>query len=133
MKGLYITRGIGMLTIKKMFSFIIVFLFVITGCSNNSSVEFNRDLKLNFDDFQSVLVTVDGSKVLDSNDKSLIKKIIKEINTSDKQFATEMEFDKGPEGMITLKGEKEVKISFFKESGRTIYGDYYIHTEFNFD
>jgi hypothetical protein len=122
-----------MLSIKQMFTFIIVFLLIITGCSKNSSVEFDRNYKLNFNDFHSVLVTVDGSIVLDSNDKSLIKKIIKEINTSDKQFATEMEFEREPEGLISLKGEKEVKISFFKESGRTIYGDYYIHTEFNFD
>jgi hypothetical protein len=33
-----------------------------------------------------------------------------------------------PEGLITLKGEKEFEISFFKVLGRTIYGDYYIHT-----
>jgi hypothetical protein len=122
-----------MLNLKKVFAFFIVSLLIITGCLNNNSIEFNKNYKLNSDDFQSVLVTVDGTKVLKSNDKSLIEKIIKEINTSDRQFATEMEFEKGPEGLIILKGEKEVKISFFKESGRTIYGDYYIHTEFNFE
>lgn len=122
-----------MLTSNKVVTFIIVFLLILTGCSNNSSIEFNKSYKLNFDDFHSVLVTVEGNKVLESNDKSLIEKIIKELNTSDRQFATEMEFEKEPEGLITLKGEKEVGISFFKESGRTIYGDYYIHTEFNFD
>lgn len=122
-----------MLTSKKVFTFIIVFLLIITGCSNNSSIEFNENYKLNIDDFHSVLVTLEGTKVLESNDKSLIEKIINEINTSERQFATEMVFEKGPEGLITLKGEKEVEISFFKGSGRTIYGDYYIHTEFNFD
>jgi hypothetical protein len=122
-----------MFNIKKVFTFIIVILLIFTGCSNINSIEFNKNYKLHSVDFHSVLVTVDGTKVLESNDKSLIETIIKEIITSERQFATEMEFEKGPEGLIILKGTKEVEISFFKESGRTIYGDYYIHTEFNFE
>ena len=70
--------------------------------------------------------------VLESNDKSKIEDIIKEINTNDREFAQEMEFENSPEGLITLIGEDEVEISFFKESGRTLYGNYYIHTDFEF-
>lgn len=121
-----------MISLKQVITYMIVLLF-ITGCSNNSTIEFNRNYKLNLDDFHSMLVTVNGVKVIETSDKSLIEKIIKEINTNERQFATEMAFEKGPEGLITLKGEREVEISFFKDTGRTIYGEYYIHTEFHFD
>jgi hypothetical protein len=47
--------------------------------------------------------------------------------------ATEMSFSKAPEGKIKFTGEKEVEVSFYKDTGRSIYGDYYIHTEFKFD
>ncbi|MEK3953950.1 hypothetical protein [Psychrobacillus sp. FSL K6-1464] len=115
-----------------LFTLIGLILFIL-GCANSSTnSDFNENYKLSNDDFNSVKVTVDGVMVLESNDKSKIEKIIKEINTNVREFAQEMEFENPPEGLITLIGEDEVEVSFFKESGRTLYGHYYIHTDFIF-
>jgi uncharacterized protein YcfL len=112
-------------------SLMLVFLLITTGCSSNQ--HYNNFPKLNIDDYDSINVSIDGIEVLASKDRSFIENIIKEINTNKKAFATEMEFEKGPEGLITLKGKEEVEISFFKDTGNSIYGDYYIYTEFKFD
>jgi thioredoxin-related protein len=119
---------------KRMINFTLLSLSLfILGCANsNTNSDFIKNYKLNNGDYNSVQVTIDGVMVLESNDKSKIEKIIKEINTSKREIAQEIEFENPPEGLITLIGENELKIAFFKESSRTLYGDYYIHTDFEF-
>lgn len=110
-----------------------ILIIIATACSNNHSIDFNRNYKLTHSDFSFVKITMEGELILESNEKDLIQKIVKEINNNKRELATEMEFERGPEGLITLIGDEEVEIAFFKDSGRSIYGDYYIHTEFDFE
>lgn len=78
-------------------------------------------------------MTVDGVQVLESSDKLVIEKIINEITKGKKELATEMEFVEEPNGLITLIGETEVEVPYFKRTGRALFNDYYIHTEFKFE
>ncbi|MFE8696047.1 hypothetical protein ACFYKT_06745 [Cytobacillus sp. FJAT-53684] len=70
---------------------------------------------------------------MESSDKAVIEKIINEINKSKKELAAEMEFTEEPNGLITLIGEKEVEVPYFKRTGRALFNHYYLHTEFNFE
>jgi hypothetical protein len=118
---------------RKSLAIIFILLLISSGCSNSESSEFNSMHGLNIDKFYSVRVTVDGVQVLESSDKLMIKKIINEINKGEKELATKMEFIEEPNGLITLIGEKEVEVPYFKRTGRALFNDYYIHTEFKFD
>lgn len=112
---------------------VVGFILFILGCANSgTNNDFNEKYKLYKGDYNSVKVTVDGAIILESNDKSKIENIIKEINTQERELAQEMEFENSPGGLITLIGKDEVEVPFFEESGRTLYGDYYIHTAFIF-
>lgn len=104
-----------------------------TGCSYSESSKFNSTSKLVVGNFNSIKVTVNRILVLETNDKSIIEKIINEVNTSKKDWATEMEFVEEPNGMITLIGETEIEIPFFEQSGRALFDKFYIYTEFNFE
>lgn len=106
----------------------------VSSCTNiTTSKDFNENYQFQNGDYYSVRVTIDGVAILESSDKSIIKNIIKELNTQKRELAQEMEFENPPEGVITLIGEEEVEVSFFKETGRTLYGPYYIHTDFIFN
>ena len=112
------------------FSTLIILILFVSGCTNSSSSkDFNGNYKLHIGDYNSVKVEIDGVAILESIDKSIIENIIYEINTNKRELAQEMEFEIPPEGVITLTGEKEVEILLFKESGRTLYGPYYIHKD----
>ncbi|MBP2243198.1 hypothetical protein J2Z40_003786 [Cytobacillus eiseniae] len=106
----------------------IFLILLIVGCSDNEELE-----NLNAKDFNNVVVLLNGSKVYESNKDEAIEGIINEININKKEFATEMSFGKEPEGKIKFTGKKDIEISFFEETGRSIYGHYYIHTEFKFE
>ena len=118
---------------RKSFAVFFIFLLITAGCSNNESSEFNSKYRLKIDNFYSVSITVDGIQILESSDKAVIEKIINEINKSKKELAAEMEFTEEPNGLITLIGEKEVEVPYFKRTGRALFNHYYLHTEFNFE
>jgi type III secretory pathway lipoprotein EscJ len=60
-------------------------ILLIIGCSHNEEFE-----KLNAKDFNNVVVSLNGSKVYESNKEDKIEGIINEININEKEFATEM-------------------------------------------
>lgn len=97
--------------IKMLISF--VFMIVLLSCSPRESIEYTTKYKLNQADFESVLIMEHGKNIIESQDESLIKYIVTEINKGKKQYATEIAFEKGPEGLIQLKGAKEVEILYF--------------------
>ena len=107
---------------------LLIALILMTGCSNNNNFE-----KLNAKEFNTVMVSLNGTQVYESNSVDAIKGIVNEINTNKREFATEVSFSKAPEGKIKFTGEKDVEVSFFEETGRSIYGPYYIHTALKFD
>ncbi|WP_077212484.1 hypothetical protein [Bacillus dakarensis] len=114
---------------RKALTTLYLFLFIlIIGCSNNNEFE-----ELNAKEFNTVVVSLNGSQIYKSNNNDVIEGIVNEININRKEFATEMSFSNEPEGKIKFTGENEVKVSFFEDTGRSIYGNYYIHTEFKFD
>ena len=76
------------------FYILIGLVLIVQGCTNSStSKDFNENYQLHNGDYYSVKVTIDGVAILESSDKSIIKNIIKEINTNQRELAQEMELE----------------------------------------
>ncbi|NMO94736.1 hypothetical protein [Paenibacillus lemnae] len=105
----------------------------ITSCTVSSDRDNHKDMLIE-GDFQFIQIYADINKQNSSTntirEKQTIEQIIDRINNSKSESAEGMAYEKGPEGLLILKGPDEftTKVPFFKDSGDVLYSDYLIHS-----
>ncbi|WP_054958304.1 hypothetical protein [Paenibacillus dakarensis] len=83
-------------------------------------------------EFQSVQVYEDIHKSeklkITIRDKDIIEQIINRMNSSKRESAERMVFEKGPECLLIFQGQDEVttKVPFFKSSGNVLYKGFFV-------